>query len=432
VVEQHRLANIFFLSSWREDSDLARRQVGDESPVVTKRYIISNIFNTSMVVQLMYQYRLYPSKKQKVKIINSLKVCKAIYNELLESSVNTYKETKKTLRKFDYNKLIKGKYPVHSQVAQNVSDRVHKAFSNFFRRVKDKSCKQKGFPRFKSRVNSITFPQSGFKILSDKRLHLSKIGNIPIILHRIPKGKIKTLTIKQNKIGQWFAIFSCEVPDKDVINPSTEKIGIDVGLENFATLSNGEVIANPRHLIQSEHRLKLLQRRLSRKKKGSANRRKARFKLAKQHLKVANQRNDFLHKLSRTITQRFAIINVEKLNITSMLKSHWLAKSIGDVSWNTFIRNLEYKAVTSGSKLVKVNARNTSKTCSECGTIIKMPLTKRKFSCPKCGFVCHRDLNASINILNGMGGLPKTYTPVETTPLQLSNQLQVLPLNQEL
>mgnify|MGYP001609110972 FL=1 len=380
----------------------------------------------------MYEYRLYPSRKQKERLINSLKTCKAIYNELLESSVNTYKETKKTLRKFDYNKLIKGKYPVHSQVAQNVSDRVHKAFANFFRRVKDKSCKQKGFPRFKSRVNSITFPQSGFKILSDKRLHLSKIGNIPIILHRIPKGKIKTLTIKQNKVGQWFAIFSCEVPDKVVVHTSTEKIGIDVGLENFATLSNGEVIANPRHLVQSEHRLKLLQKRLSRKVKGSANRRKAKFKLAKQHLKIANQRSDFLHKLSRTLTQRFAIINVEKLNITSMLKSHWLAKSIGDASWNTFIKNLEYKAVTSGSKLEKVNARNTSKTCSKCGTIIKMPLAKRKFSCPKCGFVCHRDLNASLNILNGMGGLPKTYTPVETTPLQLSNQLQALPMNQEL
>jgi len=236
---------------------------------------------------------------------------------------------------------------------------------------------------------------------------------VPIVLHRAPKGKIKTLTIKQNKIGQWFAIFSCEIPDAIIKHPSTEKVGIDVGLENFATLSNGEVIANPRHLIQSERKLKLLQRRLSRKVKGSANRRKARFGLAKQHLKIANQRNDFLHKLSRTITQRFAVINVEKLNITSMLKSHWLAKSIGDASWNTFIRNLEYKAVTSGSNLVKVNARNTSKTCSECGTIAEMPLAKRKFACPKCGLCCHRDLNASINILNGMGGLPKTYTPVD-------------------
>ena len=347
-----------------------------------------------------------------------MKVCKTIYNELLETSVNTYKETKKNLSKFDYNKLIKRKYPVHSQVAQNVSDRVHKAFQNFFRRVKDKSCKKKGFPRFKSRVNSITFPQYGFKLLSNKKIKLSKIGNVPIVLHRVPKGKIKTLTIKQNKVGQWFAIFSCELPDVKVVHTSKEKIGIDVGLEHFATLSNGEVIANPRYLIQSEKRLKMLSRRLSRKVKGSSNRRKAKFRLAKQHLKVSNQRTDFLHKLSRTITQRFAVINVEKLNITSMLKNRWLAKSIGDASWNTFIKNLEYKAVTSGSELVEVNARNTSKTCSKCGTIIKMSLTKRKFSCPNCGFVCHRDENASLNILNGMGGLPKTYTPVNIEPLQ--------------
>lgn len=348
---------------------------------------------------LMYEYRLYPSTKQKAKLINFLKVCKIIYNDLLENSIQTYKESKKTLRKFDYNKLIKGKYSLHSQVAQNVSDRVHKSFANFFRRVKDKSCKQKGFPRFKSRVNSITFPQSGFKVLSDKILHLSKIGNIPIILHRIPKGKIKTLTIKQNKVGQWFAIFSCELPDVVVKHPSIEKVGIDVGLENFATLSNGEVISNPRHILKAEKRLKFLQRRLSRKIKGSANRRKARFKLAKQHIKVSNQRKDFLHKLSRTITQRFSIINVEKLNITSMLKNHWLAKSINDASWDTFIKNLEYKAVTSGSKLVKINPRNTSKTCSRCETITEMPLGKREFLCPKCGFACHRDLNASINIL---------------------------------
>jgi len=424
---------VMYLSSWREDSDLVRRQVGDESPIVstTKKYINSNTISTSMSL-LMYQYRIYPSQKQKVRLINSLKTCKAIYNELLELSITTYKKTKKTLRKFDYNKIIKGKYSVHSQVAQNVSDRVHKAFSNFFRRVKDKSCKKKGFPRFKSRINSITFPQSGFKLLSDRRLKLSKVGSVPIILHRIPKGKIKTLTIKQNKVGQWFAIFSCEVIDKAVIHTSKDSVGIDVGLENYATLSNGEVVTNPRHLIQSEHRLKLLQRRLSRKKKGSANRRKARFRLAKQHLRIVNQRADFLHKLSKTITQKFAIINVEKLNITSMLKNHWLAKNIEDTSWNTFIKNLEYKAVTSGSKLVKINPRNTSKTCSKCGTITEMPLSKRNFLCPKCGFACHRDLNASINILDGMGGLPKTYTPVETTPLQPSNRLQVLPMKQEL
>ena len=351
---------------------------------------------------LMYRYRIYPSRKQKVKIINSLKICKAIYNELLDISKNTYKESGKTLRKFDYNKQLTGKYSdVHSQVKQNVSDRVHKAFKNFFRRVKDKSCKEKGFPRFKSRVNSITFPQSGFKILSDKRLKLSKVGNIPIILHRVPKGKIKTLTIKQNKAGQWFATFACELPDKST-HMSTDMsthIGIDVGLESYAVLSNGEFIDNPRHILKAEKRLNLLQRRLSRKKKGSANRRKARFRLSKQHIKVANQRTDFLHKLSHRITKSYSFIAVENLNVKSMLTNHLMAKSISDASWSSFIRCLEYKAVTSGYKLVKVNPRNTSKTCSKCGTITEMPLSKREFLCPKCGFACHRDLNASINIL---------------------------------
>ena len=347
----------------------------------------------------MYQYRLYPSKMQKSKIIETLKTCKQIYNNLLEISEKTYKKSGKILKKFDYNKLIKGKYHIHSQVAQNVSDRVHKAFSNFFRRVKDKSCKQKGFPRFKSRVNSITFPQSGFKISSNKRLHLSKIGNIPLVLHRAPKGKIKTLTIKQNKVGQWFAIFSCELPDSKTVHPSTKKIGIDVGLENFATLSNGKIIANPRYLVQSECKLKLLQRRLSRKIKGSKNRRKARFKVARLHNKIVNQRNDFMHKLSHEITKLYSFVAVEDLNVQKMLKNQRFAKHISDAGWNNFINMLSYKAVTCGGQLIKGSPRGTTYTCSKCGTETDMPISKRKFSCQKCGFSCHRDLNASINIL---------------------------------
>jgi len=352
-----------------------------------------------MVVQLMYKYRLYPSGKQKVRLINSLKICKEIYNSLLDNSIKTYKESGKTLRKFDFNKVIKGKYPIHSQVAQNVSDRVHKAFSNFFRRVKDKSCKKKGFPRFKSKVNSLTFPQSGFKLISDKKIKISKIGNIPIVLHRIPKGKIKTLTIKQNKIGQWFAIFSCEMPDDVIVHNSKEKIGIDVGIENLAVLSNGETIANPRWLSKSERKLRLLQRRLSRKVKGSKNRTKARFRLAKQHIKVANQRGDFLHKISSSLAKSYSFISVENLSVKDMVKNHCLAKHITDASWSSFVQMLSYKAVICGGQIVKVNPKNTSKTCSKCGTITEMPLSKRVFLCPKCGFACHRDLNASINIL---------------------------------
>jgi putative transposase len=348
----------------------------------------------------MYQYRLYPSKKQKETLFNNFKICKEVYNNLLEISINTYKETGKTLRKFDYNKQLAHKYPeLFSQVKQNVSDRVDKSFKNFFRRVKDPTCKKKGFPRFKSQVNSITYPQSGFKFKSQRRLSVSKIGTVPIVLHRIPKGKVKTMTIKRNKAGQWFVIFSCEVKDTVVKHPSSEKVGIDMGLEHFATISNGEMINNPRFLIKSEKRLKLLQRRVNRKKKGSKNRRKAIHNLAVQHVKVNNQRTDFLHKLSRNITQRYGFISVEDLNIKGMVQNHWLAKSINDASWSNFIRMLEYKAVTSGSILVKVNPRNTSKTCSRCGTIVDMPLNKRIFNCPNCGFISHRDTNASFNIL---------------------------------
>jgi len=292
----------------------------------------------------MYKYRLYPSRKQKERLINSLKVCKTIYNELLAISIDGYKFGKVSLSGFDFNKYLTGKYPeVYSQTKQNVSDRVHKAFQGFFRRVKNKSCKEKGFPRFKSRVNSITFPQSGFKILSDKRIKLSKIGNIPVVLHRVPKGKIKALTIKENKVGQWFATFACELPTNastHIITNISSHVGIDVGLENFAVLSDGTSIPNPRYLVKSEKRIKRLQRRLSRKKKGSNNRRKGRFRLAKQHLKVANQRMDFLHKLSRNLTMRYGIIAVEKLNIEGMVKNHYLARSINDVAWKQFLSML--------------------------------------------------------------------------------------------
>jgi len=347
-----------------------------------------------------------------------LKVCKSAYNFLLATSIDAYKFGKVSLTKFDYDAIIKGySSDVHSQVIQNVSDRVYKAFQNFFRRVKTNT-KKKGFPRFKSIINSITYPQSGFKLLSDKRFRLSKIGNIPIILHRVPKGKIKTLTIKVNKANQWFAVFSCEMPDVKVTHPSKDKVGIDVGLEKFCTLSDGLSFDNPRCLTQSEKRLKLLQRRVSRKKKGSKNRRKARFRLAKQHIRIANQRSDFLHKLSRNIAKAYSLIAVEDLNVKGMLKNHWLAKSISDASWNSFTNMLSYKAVNCGGQLVKVNARNTSKTCSKCGAKMDMPLSKRKFSCSKCGFFCHRDLNASINILNGTVGLTETFdTPVDIEPL---------------
>lgn len=374
-----------------------------------------------MVIQLMYKYRLYPSNKHKVKLVISLKTCKAIYNELLALNIDSWIFGKVSLSGFDCNQYLAGKYDdIHSQTKQNVSDRVHKAFQNFFRRVKSNS-KQKGFPRFKSRVNSITFPQSGFKLLSDRKIKLSKIGSIPIILHRIPKGKIKTLTIKQNKCGQWFAVFACELPNvKKPFDETFSKsfVGIDVGLENFATLSNGELVANPRYLVKSEKKLKLLSRRMGRKVKGSANRRKARFRLARQHNKITNQRMDFLHKLSHRLTKSYSFIAVEQLNIKGMMNDCFWAKQIGDAGWGTFISFLKYKAVIGGGSCVEnSNTRGSSHRCSKCGAWNEITLSERTFHCCSCGFSVHRDFNASNNHLNDTAGLVGILTPVETKPL---------------
>jgi len=362
----------------------------------------------------MYKYRLYPSHSQRVRLFDTLNTCKEIYNHLLEISIRTYNSEGKTLRKFDYNRHLTGKYSnVHSQVKQNVSDRVHKAFQSFFRRVKDRSCKEKGYPRFKSGIHSITYPQFGFRFISHRRLHISKIGNIPIVLHRIPPGNVKTLTIKRNMAGQWFAIFACEVSIPRVKHPSSvEKVGIDVGLEQFAILSNGEMIDNPKLLVKSERRLKRLQQNLSRKKKCSVNRRKARYKVAKQHIRIANRRLDFLHKISHRITRSYSFIAVENLNINSMVHSHHLAKHILDASWDRFIQMLSYKAVTCGGQLVKVKPNRTSKTCSSCKAIVEMPLNKRMFNCPNCGLVLHRDHNAAINILQ-VGLDEPEFTPAD-------------------
>lgn len=360
---------------------------------------------------LTYKYRIYPSSKQIEKIGYNFAVCKKTYNSLLSLNIEAYKKTKKALNKYKFNNYLKGKHKdVYSQVIQNVSDRVSKAFQNFYRRIKDKTCKKKGFPRFKNRVTSITYPQSGFKL--KKKLYCSKIGNIPIKLHRELKGKVKTLTIKQNKANQYYACFSVEINNQKIKHKSNNKIGIDLGLNNFIALSNGNKVNNPKYLRNSELKLKKLQRKLSRKKKASKNRYKFILRVAKLHNKIQNQRTDFLHKLSYNITKSYSLIAVENLNINGMVKNRHLSKSISDASWNTFIQMLSYKAVTCGGQLTKVNSRNTTKECSNCKSRIEMPLSKRTFSCDKCGLKLDRDVNAALNIYS-RAGQARTHTPVD-------------------
>lgn len=372
----------------------------------------------------MYEYRLYPTKQQQKTLLKQFSVCKEFYNYILGEN-----EKYGFLGKIEFNSLLQDvkcispKYSqVHSQVLQNVSDRVAKAFENFFARCKKKKEGKKikaGFPRFKSKISSITYPQSGFNIVSDKKIYASKIGNISVVLHRQPIGKIKTLTIKQNKANQWFAVFSCEQQKQNIKHPHSEKvIGIDVGIKKFLTDELGKFIPNPRYYLNSERSLKRLSRKHSRCVKGSNRREKSRLRLARQHLKVSNQRNDFQHKLSNSLTKENGTICGEILNIKNMVLNHNLAKHIHDVAWAKFYNMVTYKAVNCGGQLLKnPKTRGSSQRCSKCHKTHEMPLSERWFVCPYCGFECERDQNSSINHIKDTVGLTEINTPVEILPL---------------
>jgi putative transposase len=287
---------------------------------------------------------------------------------------------------------------IYSQVAQDVLRRLDKAFQNFFRRVKNGE-KKAGYPRFqgKNRYDSFTYPQTGFKI-KDGKLHLSKIGAIRIFRHREIVGKIKTCTIKQEG-DQWYVCFSVELLDvaKKEINTS---VGVDVGINTLATLSDGTEIENPKTLNKYDSKLRKAHRDLSRKKKGSSNRNKQKIVLAGIYRKVRNARKDYLHKTSRILANTYDRIIFEDLQIKNMVKNHHLARSIHDASWGMLISLTTYKAEYAGGIVELVNPRNTSKQCSVCGCIQSMPLSQRTYRCPDCGAVMGRDHNAAINIKN--------------------------------
>lgn len=351
-----------------------------------------------------YRYRLFPTKSQVSQMEQTLEICRWVYNETLAMRKNAWEQEQRHISYYESKRQIplwKKERPelstVYSQVLQNVTLRVDLAFKAFFRRLK--SGEKPGYPRFKGkgRYDSFTYPQSGFKLDGD-RLHLSKIGDVRVVLHRPVEGTIKTLTIRRSATGKWYACFSVEydptpAPQKESV------VGIDVGLESFATLSNGEKIENPRFFRTDEKALAKAQRKLSKAEKGTPERKKARKIVAHVHERIANRRLNFAHQTSRKVVDRFGTIVFEDLNITNMQKNHHLAKSIADVAWNMFITITESKAEDAGSRVILVNPRNTSQMCSRCGMIVAKTLSDRVHSCPHCGLVMDRDQNAAINIM---------------------------------
>ncbi len=354
-----------------------------------------------------YKYRLYPTKYQAEKLASALECCRLLYNCALEQRKVAYRQFGVSVRRLDQQAElleIKKSFPeykgIHSQVLQEVILRVDKSFQNFFRRLKNNE--KPGYPRYKGYgwYDSFTYPQSGFSLFDNskgyQRLKLSKIGNIKVKLHRCIKGTIKTCTIKR-EVDKWYVCFACEV-EPEILPKTNKSVGIDVGLEKFATLSDGVIIENPRFLRESEAKLKHEQRKLSRKKKGSNSRKKQKHRLAKIHRKIKNQRNDFLHKESCKLVKTYDTIVFEDLKIKNMVKNHKLAKSISDASWSKFIEYTSYKAESAGKQVILVNPRNTSQICSSCGNTVKKSLSVRTHKC-SCGLVLDRDINAAINIL---------------------------------
>ena len=379
------------------------------------------------MINRTYKYRLYPTKNQRMKLDTTIDTCRILYNSALLDRINRYKNTGKGL---SYNEqasiVVKDKEKheclnkVYAQILQDVLRRVDKAFANFFRRLKQKHTKA-GYPRFKGedRLHSFAYPQKGFSI-EDNKLKLSKIGSIKLKLHRELNGKIKTCTIKK-EIDRWYVCFIVEIEKNIIKKVVSNPIGIDVGIKNFATLSNGDTIENPKYLRKSEDRLTRAQKLLSRKKKGSHNRRKQRTLVAKQHRKIKNQRLDFHHKVSKELVNKYDLIAHEDLNIKGMVKNHNFAKSISDVGWGQFVGFVKYKAEEAGIYAIPINPRNTSQLCSHCGQVVKKDLSVRVHKCSYCGLELDRDHNAALNILNKAWNEPLLRDKVLNLPVEARN-----------
>ena len=403
---------------------------------------------------IAYKYRIYPSKEQKILLEKHFGCSRFVFNQALKEKSERYKTKKESI---SINKLIlklkdtkrtqefEWLKEVNSQTLQSSLRNLDVAFQRFFK-------KKSRYPKFKKKSSkqSAIFPQQNKVDFENGKFYCMKFREgISAKFHEIFEGKIKTCTISKAKSEKYYV--SILVEDGEIF-PNESKVeldkilGIDVGLKDFAVLSNGHKIKNPKFLKKKLKKLRRFQRNLSKSRKGSANRNKKRIKLAKQHEKVSNSRNDFLHKISKKIVdnQDYSSFAVESLDIKKMLKNKFLSRQISDSGWGIFFQYIKYKAERVGKNFLKIDQfEPSSKTCSNCGNVFReLTLDIRIWKCDCCGTNHDRDVNAARNIRNfafrsiNVLREPQKLTPVEEQTSIFRNSSEYsedksVPMNQE-
>lgn len=366
-----------------------------------------------------YKYRIYPTDEQKVLFAKTFGCCRFVYNWALNLKIEAYKQEKESIGNVELTNRMKSELKaehewlseVNSQSLQSALRNLDSAYTNFFRKTKTV-----GFPRFKSRRDRQSFlcPQHCRVDFEKGTLTIPKAKDISAVPHRKFKGMVKTVTISMTPSGKYFASVLVdttiqELPASAIQGNTT--LGIDLGIKSLAVCSDGRTFDNPKNLQRSLDRLKLLQKRLSRKQKGSANRNKARIRVARLQERIANSRKDNLHKITHALTHDSQVrtLCMEGLNVKGMQHNHHLAQAVGDASFGIFLMLLEYKCRWYGVNLIKIDRFvPSSKTCGKCGYVYKgLKLNERNWTCPECGTHHDRDFNAACNIKEfGLKALP--------------------------